>query len=1391
MATNSEIFIRKIEQAIATGRGFVPLIGTGVSAPAGVPILREIHAYLKRCLWLAMPVGHQPDETSDSDPRRDPALDRPWNPRIDAWPSLDASEFNSRDGDELLSNLFNARLGNSSSSSRHMGLLRQTRDAASDWRSALLLLSRLELDLAVREVSTGARDDRVVDQFFKHILKDKSPSLCHKMLAHLADRLRFCILLTTNFDDLLEQAFEERGSRLTTFDVHLNGKLPAVELLHGYNAFVKLHGGRYELRADYTLDETPSRDDLDTVLSYLKVGRESRDVGSEALHGVKNHLLVMGTSVNDLRVESMIRDAWTKLPGLKIFWICHTRHDERKAADFAKSLQELLSDNNHEVGDDPNQREFIAIQHSALGLFLLELYQHLHQTLPPSGIPFPAAARIAVPPVKIPFDNAASNADRFATCVRMIYDQWDTVRQYTSRRVVAVASPPGVVGVTSAAGEVFQRLTDEGQECVWIDLDDVVSADDLFEQILESVNSRAGVPDWVPMVQSADRKSRGQVLAHAVSHLGKRWVLFLNAREAAGVNLVYDAVADAPAYMPEVFNTNGWLDLCDAQPTSIETPNKCEHSLAELREELRRQRLLDDTTSREAFLRLLNDVTGPECPSVSCILMCRHPPIDNRTFKPGASHRGEPPQIEGDELHDGSLVKALWNNDYRHFIMEREGVAKSVVEMNRTLDDAFTAGKFPEFLFSIVLMRRTRYLASVATIAAKTGGGTLNWDDTVTALSKLEVEQPGLIRRKPGGFVWLHCRFRDQVRHKYMTRFGDQPKTEWFRKLRTTYRDLATTCEQLHLATLSPTAAFEAIYHALQSLVAHLRHELQASPSSTTSDDFFPLSMFALVRRVLAEAETRIMYLGFSKGRCRRLEQIRDVYLTQIMGLAKKLREPALKKSFLAHCAALRKICVRMKSRIAREVAEHRKAYQREREYRRLLVDSQALDISDAAPFNGDMWSPQKIDPVAWINWWRHVGTLGIASRAYSLAQRAFDRGLREAVPAFDDAEWGQRPEQFAESFIGNYRKGNADEFRLALGKLFVRRLQLNIARSKLSQRLNDDDTWRTLAERDYRAGSHLLQSVQSPRLWFGVRNNLRRLETYRALIETSKPNGSFEVARAHLSAAEQHGMQADPKHSKLSDAVVELHKADVSISEVMHYRSSGFAFAQWRDDLLKLGQRIDVKLRTARDNDAVRERVGAFLSDDARKVKGIVLYALSALDRARPILLRNERNVWWSTWYFERRLKSIELMIWATANDKGGRIPFFGLEAATSVTHTVVDELLDDGDRMVRLDVYRLATIVEAYMNCLLAMRVRLRCDDGPHTDRLIKRQNDMRNRLSRAAGRLNDLKDDRISGEVAATLNKRFEHKHELDDDVTRYVESVCKSVHGVLKYTGEPIH
>jgi len=76
-----------------------------------------------------------------------------------------------------------------------------------------------------KPVSLGAPQQEIIDSCLREVMKGKFPALGHKMLAVLGGALRLDLILTTNFDDLLERAFAEARNPLEVFEVHLGSPL--------------------------------------------------------------------------------------------------------------------------------------------------------------------------------------------------------------------------------------------------------------------------------------------------------------------------------------------------------------------------------------------------------------------------------------------------------------------------------------------------------------------------------------------------------------------------------------------------------------------------------------------------------------------------------------------------------------------------------------------------------------------------------------------------------------------------------------------------------------------------------------------------------------------------------------------------------------------------------------------------------------------------------------------------------------------------------------------------------------------------------------------------------------------------------------------------------------
>jgi hypothetical protein len=113
-------------------------------------------------------------------------------------------------------------------------------------------------------------------------------------------------------------------------------------------------------------------------------------------------------------------------------------------------------------------------------------------------------------------------------------------------------------------------------------------------------------------------------------------------------------------------------------------------------------------------------------------------------------------------------------------------------------------------------------------------------------------------------------------------------------------------------------------------------------------------------------------------------------------------------------------------------------------------------------------------------------------------------------------------------------------------------------------------------------------------------------------------------------------------------------------------------------------------------------------------------------------------------------------------------------MEAAAYGTPTVADWLVDSADRMVRLDLYRMARVVESYANCLLGLILwrehwRLHSDMNGEAENLRRRQLEMRETVIR----------------LCKSLKQRIKRRRELDSREMGKSTSVDECVKEYLEF------
>ncbi|WP_339733491.1 SIR2 family protein [uncultured Gimesia sp.] len=622
-ATN---FIHKMRKELANGNGFVPLLGAGVSVGSGVPIISEVRTFLAKCLKLALGVGLQ-----EQDRRK-----RRWYPRTDAWPPLKNIRLQDAHHafDEIVAEIHKKRESTYSAENESQ-VFEEAIGALADWRSLLLFLSRLEYFPKVTAqpsenhktniLRLGPPNYDVIDSFFHHISSGKRPCLVHMMIAQLASPMRFEVVLTTNLDELTEEAFREAGEPLDPVDVHLSASIPNASSSRD-RILIKLHGGRYGVRADYSLDDEPTLKEKENFRSYF--WRNVRETTIDESHrfsnsekDIKNHAFILGTSGNDRRVIELLKytikrrkqnqsngtasDQVTKNDTVtngdstppKIFWVCYTERDQKEV----------------EAAFQNSDAEIYTITHSFLGAFLLQLFQSVTCSLPPKSAPFPTSASFSFPPADLSpkkirlLDNLIhagidkSGAEISETADSLFHDE---KRVHTEKirecRLLRLTAPPGHHGVISKGIHHFYRAMSKQRQAVWMSMEHIGSTDELFEILTDAVAKTAGLSDWMPIVLY-DQSEKAVREIRRLTQGRKEWVIFIDARDGAGssrCDMDDKQNKDAQKY------PNGWLD----KVSETDTPR-------------RKTELEDPSSNANEFADLLARVSGTECQNVNLVLL--------------------------------------------------------------------------------------------------------------------------------------------------------------------------------------------------------------------------------------------------------------------------------------------------------------------------------------------------------------------------------------------------------------------------------------------------------------------------------------------------------------------------------------------------------------------------------------------------------------------------------------------------------------------------------------------------------------------------------------------------------------------------------------------------
>ncbi len=395
--------IAEIQRGQRAGRQLVPLLGAGISVESGYPPTRSIVDYLaavnyyfKAKLYLPQPVLSEEEQSDDRGvydwsthlrlfgwPDRFKLTEQLWNhfttnDPADAVPSTPTRrrlwlatkqilrrEWAQRGNDtpERLQGLRTFLLEHKSDVEGWIKATPTSADARGPADVAARLLNdpeAAEVEVAWRDLlrSVTDSDHNNVDSLFQSFNRGRQPGTSHRFIAFLTRLLRCNLVLSINFDDLIELAFQSEKLRHRVFDIWQGAALPDASLLRERLSLVKLHGGAYGLRVGESLDDPLGEVEKAHLIRYLPP---------------EPMLLVLGYAGADRRIMDFVRaflDDRSKRRGdaaaslADVAWI----HFEPKEA-LRKSVKNLEA----EFGD----KAFRTWRTHDVGGFLAGLYARL------------------------------------------------------------------------------------------------------------------------------------------------------------------------------------------------------------------------------------------------------------------------------------------------------------------------------------------------------------------------------------------------------------------------------------------------------------------------------------------------------------------------------------------------------------------------------------------------------------------------------------------------------------------------------------------------------------------------------------------------------------------------------------------------------------------------------------------------------------------------------------------------------------------------------------------------------------------------------------------------------------------------------------------------------
>ncbi len=254
------------------------------------------------------------------------------------------------------------------------------------------------------------------------------------------------------------------------------------------------------------------------------------------------------------------------------------------------------------------------------------------------------------------------------------------------------------------------------------------------------------------------------------------------------------------------------------------------------------------------------------------------------------------------------------------------------------------------FLHTLVLMKRTRFptatpglCEAIVARANKTRKGSPSRKMIADWLNDLE--DMGLVRRKLGGFVWIHTSLRKHLQDRFGTpprgqrRAREQELGGWrpHEKEADVHADLAAWYTRVLLASNSPQAVFEAVQHLCLAAKSELRLSL-SKPSvygNATKLQYLDRKLSVYLGRAASLLDTYSFLIQtsyYSRSTCKRLTFIKESLCADLDALIRTVRPKSALVQTRGKVHLLQLRATEVMRAVAREVGEIIKAYRRQRD---------------------------------------------------------------------------------------------------------------------------------------------------------------------------------------------------------------------------------------------------------------------------------------------------------------------------------------------------------------------------------------------------------------------------------------------------------------------------